>query len=55
MLLLEATDLPWYPPVSMLRQKALHNQEKGGTFIKHYFLSRVLMLPIFWLKFGGER
>jgi hypothetical protein len=40
----------------MLRQKALFNhQRKGGSLIKHYFLSRVMMLPIFWLKFGGER
>ena len=39
----------------MLRQKALFNQRKGGSLIKHYFLSRVVMLPIFWLKFGGER
>jgi hypothetical protein len=39
----------------MLRQEALFNQEKGGSFIEHYFLSRVLMEPIFWLKFGGER
>jgi hypothetical protein len=28
---------------------------KGGPLIENYFPFRVVMLPIFWIQFGGEK